>query len=177
MHRHGFNVRSVAPVQLADNHLQAFDVSSVHADLCLWFRKWLEMIIDMKTDIVTLCNSAVGEPDGRLHILGAFERIAAASMPHKFPPFCAAVRASFDESETGNHKLTVRVLDIDGRVLGEALVEFQLPKESFQPTSTLCIAFPISGMELRSYGEHAIDLILDGISTLRTPFYVVRQKK
>lgn len=98
-------------------------------------------------------------------------------MPHKYPPFCAAVRASFDESEIGNHRLILRVLDIDGRVLGEAEIAFQLQKESFQPTVALCIAFPISGMELKSYGEHAIDLVLNGRSLLRTPFYVLRTKK
>ncbi len=81
----------------------------------------------------------------------------------------------------GKHRIRLTVLDIDGRILGEAFVDFDLGKppvaaperpESFHPAAILCITFPITGMELKSYGEHAIDLALDAQPVLRTPFYV-----
>jgi hypothetical protein len=126
----------------------------------------------MTTDIVTLCHSALLTSDQTLSVLGAFDAIIAPTLPHKFPPFAVAVRVRFSSEESGDHKLMVTVLDIDGRVLGEALVGIRLSPESFHPTATLSIALPISGMLLKSYGEHAIDLALDEQSLVRSPFYV-----
>ena len=135
----------------------------------------------MQTDIVTLCHSAL--PQGNhVSILGAFNTIYAPQLPHKYPPFTAVARVRFDESErTGKHQLRLTVLDIDGRTLAEVHVGLDLPApptvtperpELFRAVATVCITFPITGMELRSYGEHAIDLALDGRPPLRTPFYV-----
>jgi hypothetical protein len=135
----------------------------------------------MQTDVVTLCHSALARGN-ELSILGAFNIIYAPSLPHKYPPFTTAVRLRLDDSErVGQHRLRLTVMDIDGRTLGEAFVDFQMPEppvaapgqpELFRPIATLCITFPITGMELKSYGEHAIDLALDGEPLLRTPFYV-----
>jgi len=131
----------------------------------------LIIICFVKADIVTLCHSAL-DHGGTISLLGAFDRIRVNSLPHKYPPFTAVARIAFDDSEVGNHNLTFRVLDVDGRVLGEAKAAFQLPKEMLRTTATMCIVFPINGMELKSFGEHAIDIHLDGKSSLRTSFYV-----
>ena len=135
----------------------------------------------MQTDIVTLCHSAVGR-ENQLSMLDAFNVIYTHSLPHKYPPFTAVARIRLDESErSGPHTLRITVLDIDGRILADAVATLQMPDppvaapgqpELFRPIATLCITFPITGMELRSYGEHAIDLAWDGQPPLRTPFYV-----
>ena len=52
------------------------------------------------------------------------------------------------------------------------IVSFRLAPESFSPTAIMNLVFPITGMELRSLGEYAIDLILNERPALRTPFYV-----
>lgn len=82
------------------------------------------------------------------------------------------MRARFNADDAGAHQLRLTVLDIDGRSLAEMTASIRIPPLSDHQTTTLCIAFPISGMELRSYGEHAIDLALDEHSVLRTPFFV-----
>jgi hypothetical protein len=127
----------------------------------------------MQTDIVTLCHSAI-EQGGNLSMLGAFDSITVKTLPHPFPPFSLAVRARFGPEEAGDHELRVTVADTDGRILAQMRVAFRLPPESFRPTTTMSIVFPISGMELRGAGEHVIDLILDGQAPLRTPFQVHR---
>ena len=127
----------------------------------------------MHPDIVTLCHSAVVQSD-QLSILAAFNTIHVAALPHKFPPFSLACRLRFDRSWAGDHNLKVTVVDPDGRVLAQMVVSFRLDRGLFQPAATMNLVFPISGMELRTQGEHAIDLILDDRPALRTPFYVTR---
>jgi Family of unknown function (DUF6941) len=128
----------------------------------------------MHPEIVTLCHSAI-EQGGQLSILAAFNTINVAELPHKFPPFTLACRLRFEPSEAGDRQLKVTVADPDGRVLGQMMVAFQLFPHLFAPAATMNLVFPISGMELRSAGEHAIDLTLDDRRAVRTPFYVIKR--
>ena len=126
----------------------------------------------MQPEIVTLCHSAI-EQNGQLSILAAFNTINVEELPHKFPPFALACRLRFDLGEDGDHQLKVTVADPDGRILGQMMVAFQLFPRMFAPAATMSLVFPVSGMELQSAGEHAIDLTLDDRRTTRTPFYVI----
>lgn len=127
----------------------------------------------MHAEIVTLCHSAI-EQNGQISILAAFNTINVIELPHKFPPFTLACRLRFDPAEAGQHQLKVTVADTDGRILGQMMVAFQLLQTLFNPSATMNLVFPISGMELRHTGEHTIDLILDGHPPVRSPFYVTR---
>lgn len=127
----------------------------------------------MRPEIVTLCHSAI-ELGGQLSILAAFNNINVAELPHRFPPFTLACRLRFDPAEAGQHQLKVTVADTDGRVLGQMTVAFQLFKNQLNPSSSINLVFPISGMDLRHAGEHTIDLILDDLPPVRTPFFVTK---
>jgi hypothetical protein len=129
----------------------------------------------MTTDIVTLCHSAT-IVNNQISMLAAFDTIWAPVLPAHHPPFSAVVRACFSSEEVGNHHLILRIVDPDGRTLGEMSLQMNLTPDSFDPKFILSIAFPITGMELRSYGEHAIDLILNEEEPIRTLFYVKKPK-
>ena len=105
----------------------------------------------MTPEIVTLCHSAVAH-GGNLSILDAFNEIYPPSLPYQFPPFTLACRLRFESQEIGEHSLRVTVADIDGRTLGEMIASFPISLPPGRNSVTLCITFPISGMELRSYG-------------------------
>jgi hypothetical protein len=125
----------------------------------------------MHTEIVTLCHSALVQGD-QMSMLAAFNTISVKQLPQHFPPFTLAVRARFDSEEPGDHELKVTVADTDGRILAQLKGPFRLPPGSSRLPVTMNLTFAIPGMELRCDGEHVIDLILDGRSPLRTPFYV-----
>ncbi len=129
----------------------------------------------MTTDIVTLCHSAT-IVNNQISMLAAFDTIWTPVIPVNYSPFTAVVRACFSNEEIGNHHIILRIVDPDGRTLGEMSIQLNLSKESFDPKFILSIAFPINGMELRCYGEHAIDLILNEEEPIRTPFYVKKVK-
>jgi hypothetical protein len=130
----------------------------------------------MITDIVTLCHSAT-IVNNQISMLGAFDTIFIKSVPSPYPAFTAVVRAYFSPDEIGIHRLILRIVDPDGRTLGEMNLELSFVEESFDPKLTLCIALPINGMELRCLGEYAIDLILDDNEPIRMPFYVKQARQ
>jgi len=126
-------------------------------------------------EIVTLCHSAVRYGD-QLCILGAFASITVDALPFKHPPFALVCRLGFDEEEIGDHVLKVTVLDIDGHVLGQFQAPIHITQELCRLRWRLSIIFPISGMELRCAGDHAIDLTIDERDPLRNLFQVHRKQ-
>lgn len=129
----------------------------------------------MTTDIVTLCHSAT-IVNNQISMLGAFDTIHIKSVPFAYPTFAVVVRACFSPEEIGNHHLILRIVDPDGRTPGEMTIDLSFTEESFDPKLILCIAFPINGMELKCFGEYAIDLLLDENEPIRMPFYVKQAK-
>jgi hypothetical protein len=131
----------------------------------------------MKADIVTLCRSAQMS-DNQLSITGAFNIIFVPSLPYRFPPSTVALRLLFDDSEFGRRLFRLTVMDTDGRTLAQNVYYLDIDaaslplQESFHPAATLCLVRPLGEIELRSYGEHAIDLALDDQPASRTTFYV-----
>lgn len=93
-----------------------------------------------------------------------------------------ALRIVFDDSEFGEHLLRLTVMDTDGKlVCADEDVHFYLDQppasspllpESVRRIATWCIVRRLMEIELKLYGEYAIDLSLDGQPPLRTTFYV-----
>jgi hypothetical protein len=125
----------------------------------------------MHPEVIALWHSAV-EHDGRLSILSPLDTITVPDLPYPFPPFALACSLRFEDTAPGEHELKVTVAERDGRILAQMGVLFRLPEEPSRTPTTLCIVFPISGMELRCVGEHVIDLMLDGQAPVRNPFQV-----
>ena len=107
----------------------------------------------------------------RLFIWDAFHHIPVTSLPTWYPPYAVACRMRFEDTAPGSHKLRINVVDPDGRILAQMGVTF-----SFLPgsptTGPLSFTFYPVGMEIRCTGDYAIDLILDELPPVRTPFQV-----
>lgn len=125
----------------------------------------------MDVQILTLCHSAMNV-GGNLSMLGAFHSIVAENLPMAFPPFALVARVGFNTDERGDVSLRATVADPQGRILGQMTVNLSLPNIPGLRDPVLNLVFPISGMELRAYGEHRIDLALNGRDFHRAIFFV-----
>lgn len=132
----------------------------------------------MQADIVTLCHSALAHPDDSLSILGAIGIITVDAVPHLYPHCYFAARLAFDDEPDGEHHLTIRIIDPDGHRLAWTLdADISLDASRGERASVLNIALPIPGMEFRSTGAHAIDLLFDGKLVVRTQFQVAQARQ
>ena len=68
----------------------------------------------MKVEILTLCDAATVDAAGKLNILGAFDRLNAASEPITHPQCALAVKVRFERIEEGNKKIRVTFVNADG---------------------------------------------------------------
>jgi hypothetical protein len=128
----------------------------------------------MHAEIVTLCHSAIVQ-EGRLSILGAFDSLLVPSVPHRFTCSVAA-RIKFGTEDAGPRRITVRILDGDGRTLAQARADLTLPANLPRPIMSMNIAFGPLGLETRTMGQHAIDLIRDDAEPFfRSSFELLQQ--
>lgn len=133
----------------------------------------------MKADVVTLCHSALADGQN-LSILGAVNFAYVPRVPYKLDSLALAVRLLLEESDSGKRVIVVRIVGTDGDCLFKSTQGIELPSETIEiPTlgtshraASLCLIFQIPCLEMKSFGEQAIEWGFEGQSLESTPFYV-----
>jgi len=126
----------------------------------------------MNVEIFTLCDAAA-DYQARLSILGVFDTIFASQLPATHPHCSVALRMNFSRSERGDHRLTLHIVDEDGTpVIPEinATVNVEVPGNTQQATVNLVVN--LVQLRFSRYGEHAINLAIDGREEARLSFWI-----
>lgn len=126
----------------------------------------------MDLEVLTLCDAAA-DYQGRLSILGVFDTIFATQLPAAHAQCAVAVRMRFKKVETGNHKLTLHIVDYDGNMVIPALNgEFQIQLGAQDQQGAINLILNLQGLIFKSYGSYAVNLAIDGREIGSLPFAV-----
>jgi hypothetical protein len=126
----------------------------------------------MKVEIFTLCDAAT-DSGGKLNILGSFDHIHARETPMTHPLCAIALKIRFARIEEGNHRLRITVADADGKLVLPSLdASLAVRFNSEESTAAANVILFIQQMKLASFGEHSIDLAIDGRQEGSIPLYV-----
>ena len=115
----------------------------------------------MKIEIFALCDAAT-EQQGKLNILGTFDKIWAKEAPCTHPACALAVRMRFQKIEEGKHHIKVTFADEDGKPVLPALngdFDVRFPPDAFSHVQNLILN--IQRLKLENYGEYSLDLAVD----------------
>ena len=132
----------------------------------------------MEVDFAFLADSA-DAINGKIYVMGgAFDTIWAASMPLVYPQFAIALRVRFDSIESGEHKVNVNFVDMDGKHIlpsANGVIKVSLPQgqRSFSANSILNIQM----LKIEKHGEFSIDLTIDGKHEASLPLFIVQPKR
>jgi hypothetical protein len=74
----------------------------------------------MEVEAFILCDCATDQ-QGKLNILGAFDRLYARKIPAVHPACAVAVRLRFSKIEEGDHTIRINFIDADGNPAGPVL--------------------------------------------------------
>jgi len=130
----------------------------------------------MNIEIITLCERAQ-EADRRLSISRTFDEIFAEQVPAAIPQFTFVLRIRFTKIEGGIHRIKINLVDEDGRLMMpsyERDVEARFG-DDMQSTNSHVILV-IEGLQLDKFGEHAIDVAIDGRQEASLPFFSNRDQ-
>jgi hypothetical protein len=126
----------------------------------------------MDVEVFTLCDAAA-DYQGRLSILGVFDTIFAANLPATHPQCAVALRMRFKKVETGNHQLTLHIVDYDGNMVIPALNgQFQIQLAAQETQGAINLILNLQGLIFKSYGKYAVNLAIDGREIGSLPFSV-----
>ena len=126
----------------------------------------------MDVEVFTLCDAAA-DYQGRLSILGIFDKILATNLPATHAQCSVAVRIRFKKVEVGNHTLTLHIVDYDGNMVIPPLNgQFQIQLAEKEPQGAINLVLNLQGLIFKSYGKYAINLAIDGREVGSLPFSV-----
>jgi hypothetical protein len=108
-----------------------------------------------------------------LNILGAFDTIWVRQFPIVYPHCAVAIRIRFAVAEKGDHKVGLRLIDMDGKdVLPPAggSMRLDLPEGLSSGSSNLILN--IQSLKLDKTGEFSLELSINGENALSLPLFV-----
>ncbi len=126
----------------------------------------------MQIEIFSLCDAATSG-GGKMNVLGAFDTIWTTKVPAVHPQCTVALRARFHSSEGSEHKVSVKLVDADGKHIvpvTNGTVNIGFPKG--QRSSSANLILNIQGLKLEKYGEYSIDLAIDEKAGASLPLFV-----
>ena len=126
----------------------------------------------MKVDVLTISDYAF-ESEGKLNILGTFSQIPAKSIPLVHEGIYVTVQLRFSRAEEGTHSLNLRLLEPDRREFGKPIQhKFNVKFTDDQPVMFVKFIGRFKDLKFNNYGEHMLDLAVDGLEAAALPLYV-----
>ncbi|MEO1842904.1 MAG: DUF6941 family protein [Roseibacillus sp.] len=131
----------------------------------------------MDIQIATLCDFAA-DYNGKMVISGTFDALAAKAIPVVHPHCALAMRICLLPEDTGNHTMTINIIDEDGNSIDKnkmpikAEMPVQVPDEVPFLTRNLVLNF--QGLRFPSAGVYSVDIALDGELVMRLPLRIVQ---
>lgn len=130
----------------------------------------------MQIEVFVLCDAATADY-GKLNILGAFDTIWVQQVPLVHPQCAVALRVRFSLIERGEHKVLVKLIDLDGKDVippGQGHINVNFSDEQGSGSANLILN--IHGLKLEKFGEYSIDLAIDGQEKASVPLFVKERK-
>jgi len=126
----------------------------------------------MKLEIFTLCDSAA-DYQGKLCILGAFDRVRVETAPTTVAHCAVACRLRFHRIEEGEHKIRLTFADDDGKAVIKP-IEASVSVKFGETTRSAMMNFVlhVNSLKLARFGEYTVDLAVDGVHLGSHPLYL-----
>lgn len=125
----------------------------------------------MDIDFAVLADQANTSQNGKMNIMGIFDRFSPQRVPFQWPRFCLALRIVFYPDDVGTHQLHIRCVK-DGVVVKD----FGKPELNVQqvpePRSAQQMILNINNFEFGEEGEYTFEIEHNGQQIAAVPLTV-----
>lgn len=129
----------------------------------------------MKIPMAFLADEANVSQEGKLNVMGVFDRIAGASFPVMHPRMVYAFRIQSEYLDSGRgFTVRVRLLDEDGGTLFEANGEIVAPRVAPGDFATANQLFSLVGIQFPRPGTYKFVLNVGDLPPHETPVQLVK---
>ena len=125
----------------------------------------------MKIAMAFLADEANVSQEGKLNVLGVFDRIVANAFPVVHPRLVFAFRVHMEYADSGRtFPVHVRVVDEDGQPLFDATGELSAPTVAPGDFFTANRVFALVGLQFPTPGTYRFEISVPGQPPHETPF-------
>ncbi|MEX1252974.1 MAG: hypothetical protein WEE64_01405 [Dehalococcoidia bacterium] len=129
----------------------------------------------MDVTFALLADAANFSREGKLNVLGAFDRIHGSQFPLVWPRMVLVMRFVVTPAEFGSEKtLEIITLDLDGKKLGTATGKMTVPAGPSGRQLKIDHVLPLT-MTFPGPGEYSIEILVNGDPKARVPLEVLPQ--
>ena len=132
----------------------------------------------MDVTLGLLADAANTTADGRLNILGVFNRLNAEAFPVTYPRMVLVLTFEANSAEWGTEKeILVRFVDADGQRSLDIQIRLTVPHshDAGRPVEWSQVA-TINGLQIKEPGDHAFVVLVNGETKRRVPLLVRQQQ-
>lgn len=131
----------------------------------------------MNLELLTLCEFAANY-GGKICIIGINDIFKSDRVPVQIAKCYIVWRIRYSPSEAGEHVRKISIIDADGKEMAPPLID--KVNVVLEDGSSGCVdtgLMNISGMPIKSFGEHSVYLNVDGQPLGSQPLYLVRAQR
>ena len=131
----------------------------------------------MDIQIATLCDFAA-DYNGKMVISGTFDALAAKALPVVHPQCVLAMRICMTPEDSGEHDMTINIIDADGKSLDEKnmpvriKMPVQVPDNASFVTRNFVMNF--QGLRFPTAGIYSVDVSVNEELVARLPLRIVQ---
>jgi hypothetical protein len=130
----------------------------------------------VQIEVFSLCDAAT-TGGGKLNMLGAFDTLWVSKVPAVHPHCTVALRVRFHSSEGGEHNVSVKFIDADGKhIIPATNGVINIDYSGGQKSSSANLILNIQGLKVEKFGEYSIDLAVSGKNMASLPLFVRKRK-
>ena len=128
----------------------------------------------MQLEVFVLADAAT-DGQGKLSILGIFDKLYVEGVPVVHPLCAIAIRMRFYNTEAPDHEVQLNILDDKGRAIAPQMngkVNIVFPADGSSVGVNMVLNIP--GLNIQRVAQHTVRLDLDGKKLATLPLYVQR---
>ncbi len=131
----------------------------------------------MEVAFALLADAANVSREGKLNVLGVFDRIYGAKFPLRWPRMVLVTRFEASSSEFGAEKsIEIVTMDADGKQLGKASGKMKIGEGRSGRQVKINHVLPM-GMTFPAPGEYSIEILVNGEPKATVPLEVVQREQ
>ena len=131
----------------------------------------------MEVAFALLADAANVSREGKLNILGAFDRIYGAKFPLTWPRMMLVMRFVASAAEYGTEKsVEIVTLDADGKKLGTASGKMKVPTAQSGRQLKINHVLPMT-VTFPAPGQYSIEILVNGEPKATVPLEVVQREE
>jgi hypothetical protein len=117
-----------------------------------------------KLNYLHLCDAATADSNGKVNILGIFDKLYLSNLPSRYQKFTLVSSLTIYKLASEIQILQIKILDSNKTEIkldNPIQLELQIDKENFKKNANVNLILDIANVEFSKYGKHSLNIYIN----------------